>query len=241
MFDGVARRYGLTNTVLSGGLDRGWRKATGAALALGPRDTVLDLAAGTGKLTRSLAARDLDVVAIEPVAEMRAVIAGAGIAALDGTAEAIPLADASADAVTVAQAFHWFDGPRALAEIHRVLRSGGVLAVVYNVRCMDDPIQRRIRELLEPHRGDVPAGAAGDWRAALAASEHFEPVAARTFDNAQVVDADALADRVGSVSFVAAMDDEPRNELLAAARELAGDGTVTLPHRTEVEILRRRD
>src|SRR4051794_24750537 len=77
---------------------------------------VVDLAAGTGKLTRALVARDLDVVAVEPVAEMRAVIAADGIEALDGSAEAIPLPDASADAVTVAQAFHWFDGPRALAE-----------------------------------------------------------------------------------------------------------------------------
>jgi ubiquinone/menaquinone biosynthesis C-methylase UbiE len=95
--------------------------------------TVVDLAAGSGKLTRQLVALRCEVIAVEPVDEMRAAI-GAGIRTLEGTAEAIPLPDASADAVTVAQAFHWFDGPKALAEIARVLRPGGALALVWNRR-----------------------------------------------------------------------------------------------------------
>ena len=73
---------------------------------------MVDLAAGTGKLTRPLLATGAEIVAVEPVTEMRAVLP-AGARALDGTAEAIPLATASADAVTVAQAFHWFDGEAA--------------------------------------------------------------------------------------------------------------------------------
>ena len=87
--------------------------------------------------------------------------------AVDGIAEAIGLPDASADAVTVAQAFHWFDGPRALAEIHRVLRPGGVLALIWNRRDTRDALQGRITALLEPHRGGVPAHRDGTWRAAL--------------------------------------------------------------------------
>jgi SAM-dependent methyltransferase len=119
---------------------------------------VLDLGAGTGKLARQLAACGLDVVAVEPLAEMRALIP-AGIETLAGTAEAIPLPEASVDAVTVAQAFHWFDEQKALAEIERVLRPGGLLAVVSNRReppgAFDDVLARhRAHAPLEP----PPAG-----------------------------------------------------------------------------------
>ena len=82
---------------------------------------MLDLAAGTGALTRELLATEAEVIAVEPVAEMRSALP-AQARVLEGTAEAIPLDDGTTDAVTVAQAFHWFDGPRALREIHRVLR-----------------------------------------------------------------------------------------------------------------------
>jgi len=208
------------------------------AARLGPR--VVDLAAGTGMLTRALAARGREVVAVEPVAEMRALIARtAGVEVLDGTAEAIPVPGASADAVTVAQAFHWFDGPRALAEIHRVLRRGGVLALVFNRRRLEDAIHRRIGELLEPHRGDVPAHADESWRAIVDASELFELGPAETFENEQRLDGDGLVDRFGSVSFVAALDEQRQAALLAALRALAGDGVVTLRYTTEVDILRR--
>jgi SAM-dependent methyltransferase len=205
---------------------------------LGPR--VIDLAAGTGMLTRELAARDFDVVAVEPVEQMRSLIAaGDRVRVLDGTAEAIPAGDASADAVTVAQAFHWFDGPRALREIHRVLASGGVLALVWNRRRTEDAIHRRIDELLAPYRGDTPAHATEEWRGALDDSSLFEPAGERTFDNEQRLDGDGFVDRFGSVSFVAALDDAQRDALHAAVRALAGGGVATLRYRTEVELFRR--
>ena len=96
--------------------------------------TVLDLAAGTGKLTRVLARRYRRVIAVEPLDGMRAIITREAPAAeaLDGRAEAIPLADAEVDAVFVAQAIHWFANDVAIAEIARVLRPGGVLAIVRN-------------------------------------------------------------------------------------------------------------
>jgi len=201
---------------------------------------VVDVAAGTGKLTLALAERGLDVVAVEPVAEMRAAITGCDrVEIRDGRAEATGLGHGSADAVTVAQAFHWFDGPRALAEIHRVLRPGGVLALVFNRRRMEDAIHQRVDELLAPYRGDVPAHANETWRGAVEASALFEPAARREFDNVQVLDAAGLADRFGSVSFVAALDSGPRDVLLAALRALAPDAPVTLRYRTQVEILRR--
>jgi SAM-dependent methyltransferase len=207
----------------------------GAAL---PGKQVVDLAAGTGKLTRALVARGCDVVAVEPVAEMRAAIAPPA-RAIDGRAEAIGLPDASADAVTVAQAFHWFDTSRALAEIHRVLRPGGVLALVWNRRRMDDEIHERIEALLAPHRGSVPAHSSERWRATFADSPHFGPLREETFANEQVLDAGGLADRVGSISFVAALGDDERLALLEATRALAGDGVVTLRYVVELKLATR--
>ena len=98
--------------------------------------SVLDLAAGTGKLTRRLAGRFASVTAVEPLAGMRAVLEDAipFVRALAGTAEAIPLPDDSVDAVFVAEAFHWFDAQLAVAEMARVLRPGGGVAVLYNRR-----------------------------------------------------------------------------------------------------------
>ena len=95
---------------------------------------MLDLAAGTGKLTRVLAEHADDVVAVEPLDGMRRVLERRlpHVRVLAGTAEAIPLADGAVDAVFVAEAFHWFDLPRAVAEIARVLRPGGGLAVLWN-------------------------------------------------------------------------------------------------------------
>ena len=180
------------------------------------------------------------MVAVEPVAEMRALI-GPPARAIDGVAEATGLPDASADAVTVAQAFHWFDGPRALAEIHRVLRPGGVLALIWNRRDVRDELQARLTTLLEPHRGGVPAhrderlacGDRGD-------SPLFGPLREETFANEQVVDADGLADRVGSISFVAAMGDGERAALLDEVRALAAGGTVTLRYVVELQLATRR-
>ena len=93
---------------------------------LGEGKTVVDVGAGTGKLTRLLPTTRAHVIAVEPVAEMRAKLTG--VQALDGTAEEIPLPDGSADVITVAQAFHWFDHERALPELHRVLKPGGTFA-----------------------------------------------------------------------------------------------------------------
>jgi ubiquinone/menaquinone biosynthesis C-methylase UbiE len=92
------------------------------SLGLSPGARVVDIGAGTGKFARQLAARALHVTAVEPIGEMRAVLERAvpEVDALAGTAEAIPVEDASADAVTAAQAFHWFDAERALPEMYRV-------------------------------------------------------------------------------------------------------------------------
>jgi SAM-dependent methyltransferase len=204
---------------------------------LGPQ--VIDLAAGTGKLSRMLAARGFDVLAVEPVAEMRALI-GEGVHTMEGTAERIPVPDATAHAVTVAQAFHWFDGERALPEIHRVLRPGGTLVVIFNRR-IDDELNQRLDALMAPVRGDTPGQALDGWRRPLEHADYFELQTQRRFPNEQQLDGDGLVDRFGSVSFVAALDDDRREELLGRLRELAGGATVTLRYRTEVEVYKRKD
>jgi SAM-dependent methyltransferase len=114
------------------------REVIEQCLPAGARE-VLDLAAGTGPLTAGLLELGLSVVAVEPLDDMRALIP-AGARTLPGTAEEIPLPDASVDAVFVGQAWHWFDIPRAVAEVHRVLRPGGVLAPMWNLFDADDPL-----------------------------------------------------------------------------------------------------
>jgi SAM-dependent methyltransferase len=208
-------------------------------LGLGPGRRVLDLAAGTGKLTRPLLSTGADVVAVEPLAEMRARI-DAGAQVLEGTAEAIPLGDGAAHAVTVGQAFHWFDGPAALAEIHRVLRPGGGLALVWNRRPLDDPVHAEIERLIGPHRGSTPAPASGAWRTAFEHTTSFGPLEERTFDHAQPLDAHGLADRIGSISFVAALEVARREEILSAVRALAADGPLRLRYVCEVFVCDRR-
>jgi SAM-dependent methyltransferase len=201
--------------------------------------TVVDVGAGTGKLTRLLGASGARVVAVEPIAEMRAKIEGAEV--LDGTAEEIPLPDGAADVVTVAQAFHWFDLDRALPELHRVLRPGGWLALFWNMRDLDDPVQRGVEELLAPLRGWVIAQQEGRWRPPLAQSPLFGEVEQHFFRYDQHLTADELCDRVASTSFVAAMRAVDRDELLLHVRALAHGlaEPFRFPYVTEVDLIPR--
>jgi SAM-dependent methyltransferase len=210
-----------------------------AELELGEDRTVVDLAAGTGKLSRELAGTGARVIAVEPVAEMRALI-GPPAEAVEGTAEAIPVPDASADAVTVAQAFHWFDGDRALAEIHRVLRPGGALALIWNRRRDDDELSAAIEEIIGPHHGDVPHHNTGRWRDAFDRTRLFGPLAERRFENSQELDAEGVAMRFGSVSFIAALPESERADVLDGLRALAADAPARIRYTTETFICRRR-
>jgi ubiquinone/menaquinone biosynthesis C-methylase UbiE len=225
-------------------------------LGVTPGRRVLDLGAGTGKLTRELVDRGADVVAVEPMAgmrdELRRSIPGDRLEILEGTAEALPLDDASVDGATIAQAFHWFDGPAALAELHRVVRPDGWLAVVFNRRDLTTPVQAAIDDLLLPYRGDTPSWATHGWDQALETSDLFasdEPV---VFPWIQHLTADGLVARVRSISFVSKLDAPTRDRVLARVRELhaphradggedpAEDTTVPLHYRTEVRLLQRR-
>ena len=202
-------------------------------LELRPGRTLLDLAAGTGKLTRLLAPSGADVIAIEPVPEMRAKLGG--FVALAGTAEHIPLTDAYVDAVTVGQAFHWFDAERALREIHRVLRPGRGLALIWNARDERQPLQAALSEIFDRYEGDTPRRDQRDWKSLLAESGLFERTARVLFEHVQRVDEEAVVDRVLSVSFMGSLPRDEQVRVEHEVRELARDAS-ELSYMTELYV-----
>ncbi|HWJ85540.1 MAG TPA: class I SAM-dependent methyltransferase [Cellulomonas sp.] len=196
---------------------------------------VLDLAAGTGKLTASLVARGLDVVAVEPSDAMRAELTRIlpGVHARTGTADATGLPDASVDAVTVAQAWHWFDPATASAELARVLRPGGRVTVLWNVRDDAEPWVAAFTELL--HRGDpLPT-----HYVEPAFGPRFEGIEAGEFPWVQRFRPANLRALAASRSFLLTMSPEERearlaevDELAATHPDLAGREVVDFPHVT---------
>jgi SAM-dependent methyltransferase len=207
-------------------------------VGLGPGRTVVDVGAGTGKLTRLLLPTGAHVIAVEPLPAMleQLIETAPGAEAILGTAEELPLPDGSADVITVAQALHWFDQKRALPEFRRVLRGEGLVALVWNSRDLDDPLQAALGRLLEPARNRVPAQRDSVWRAPFERSPLFGALEVRRFPFAQQFTADDLADRVGSTSFVAAMRPEEREELLVSVRALVDGVPEPFPFRYVTEI-----
>lgn len=198
---------------------------------------VLDLAAGTGKLTRQLVDGGARVTAVEPLASMRAVLEREvpQATALAGTAEQIPLDDASVDLVTVAQAFHWFDGGAAGREIARILRPGGGLAVIWNVR--DDTVawMQAVSSLIERHKGDTPDHASGAWRRPLEESGLFGPFELRTFAHEQRLSREEAVAMFASRSYVAVLPEPERTSLLDAIAGLTPrDEPVVIGYTTEL-------
>jgi SAM-dependent methyltransferase len=211
---------------------------------------VLDLAAGTGKLTRMLLPFDASLLAVEPVEGMRRVFRSIlpEVPVAGGRAEALPLRDRSIDVAVIAQAFHWFDAQVAIAELHRTLRPGGRVGLVWNVR--DDaasPFWAGLTELLSTYRGDTPALRGSPWRQAFDDTELFTPLEARSFSFRPALARDQVIDRAMSISFIAALPDRERAEaeaavvsLLDAQPETAGKRVVELPYRTDVYWTERR-
>jgi SAM-dependent methyltransferase len=213
------------------------------AVGIGPGRAVLDLAAGTGKLTRLLVPTGAVLVAVEPVEQMRAALARTlpEVTALAGTAEDLPLPDDSVDVVVAGSAFHWFRGDEALAEIHRVLRRGGRVGLLWNVR--DESVRwvAELTEIMEPYRGDAPGYRSGAWKEAFAHTALFSPLRCEEFRHVHRLEPEAVAARVASVSFVAALSEGDRATVLARVRALLarhpatrGREVVELPYRTDL-------
>src|SRR4051794_6832875 len=191
-----------------------------------PVRRVVDVGAGTGKLSRQLAALGADVVAVEPDEAMRAVFARVlpEIELLAGSAEELPLADASVDAATAAQAFHWFDLERALPELHRVIRPGGGIAVVWNEWDDDDELMRALNEIVKQRR---PTGIVNSWdEHPLTSSPLFGNCELRKFRHMDTIQTDGVVERVSSVSAVVNLPSDEREHVLGDVRALFGDGPV---------------
>jgi SAM-dependent methyltransferase len=210
-------------------------------LEIGPAAVVMDLGAGTGKLARMLLPTGARLVGLEPVDAMRRVLAEAvpEVAVVGGVAESLPFADGTFDAVVAGQAFHWFRGEAALAEIHRVLRPAGRLGLIWNIRDHSIPWIARLTEIIDPYEAGAPRERTRAWRAAFAATDLFGTLQQRRFGHLQRFDPDGLADRVASMSFIASLPDGAREEVLRRVRRLAREnadeqGVVSLPYFTDL-------
>jgi SAM-dependent methyltransferase len=215
---------------------------------------VLDLGAGTGKLTRPLLAAGLDVVAVEPLAGMRAALAAAvgDERALEGRAEALPLPDASLDGAVSADAFHWFDGARAAEELHRVLRPGAGLVLMWLIGERDaspfereQELEREVVSLLEPlwERGRHPSIKLGRRGEAIAARGGFEPIHRAEVPFEDAVDRDGFIAWFASFSVVGLLPEDEREAVLRRVAESFDrhvGGTLTRRWRADLWVTRRR-
>lgn len=201
--------------------------ALAAELRLSPGAPVVDLAAGTGKLTRALLAWGLEVTAVEPQGSLRRVLAESVGAdrVIEGVAEAIPLPDQIAKAVTVADGFHWFEAQAALTEIKRVLEPGGGLAILSTFPDWGGASwAEELGAMIERLRPAHPYFDGPSWQNAVReAGDWTEPRQIRV-TTSQPSQPERIADYIGSMSWVAAMTDEERRQMLAEITTLVEAG-----------------
>jgi SAM-dependent methyltransferase len=208
-------------------------------LQIRPGRTVADVGAGTGKLTRDLVPLGARVIAIEPIAGMREQLLHAvpDLEVLDGVAEALPLPDDSLDAITVAQAMHWFDIPHAASEFDRVLKRRGGLGILSNGWDLRVPWVSRMQEVVHSYAGDTPRHDTSPWRDQLAATGLFTGLEERVLPNVIPADVTTLLFRVSSVSYISSLETEERAHVLRKVHDIATreaqkhGGRLALPYR----------
>jgi SAM-dependent methyltransferase len=212
-------------------------------LRIGPGRTVVDLAAGTGKLTRVLVPAGANLVAAEPVAGMRATFRALlpQVPIVATTAEQLAFRDDSLDAVTVAQAFHWFDEDRAIAALARAVRVGGRVGLIWNARDRSVPWVDEVWAIMDRVEKRAPWRNHDHWRdSAFRAMPGFGPLHEGEFRHEQTVTPEAMVQRVASVSHVAVLPDAERHSVLDEVREVLrtdprthGRDELTVPYRVD--------
>jgi len=204
---------------------------------LGPGSRLLDLAAGTGKLTRQFVPYVGRIVAVEPLATMRAQLEKAVPTAdiREGTAEAVPLPDTDVDAVVAGQAWHWFDSERALAEVTRVTRPGAGLALFWNEYDQRSELMSRIARIRDRVSAAAPRHTESEWRVAFSRSPVWAPLVEAEFEHVVRVTTEQMTERVLSSSVLAIQPEEVKSSVRAEIRHIAGGDTeIEVPYRTEV-------
>jgi SAM-dependent methyltransferase len=213
--------------------------ALAAELGLAPGASVLDLGAGTGKLSRALLAAGFDVVAVEPLASMRELLAqriGAE-RVRDGVAERLPLADAAVDAVTVADAFHWFDHAPALTQIRRVLRPRGGLAILSTVPDWSGASwAHELGTMIMSLRPEHPHYDGPPWQDAVRAAGGWTPPREIRVTTSQPAQPERIVDHVCSMSWIAALPEAERADVLTQIRALIDSGHTPAEMPTHIVI-----
>ena len=212
-------------------------------LRIEPGRRVVDLAAGTGKLTRLIAPAGADLIAAEPVAGMRDTFRSVlpAVPILGTTAEQLAFRDASLDAVTVAQAFHWFDHERAIAELARTLRPGGRVGLVWNARDRSVEWVDRVWSIMDRVEKRAPWRDHDEWSdSSYTDLPGFGELHTAQFRHEQLVTPEAMVQRVASVSHVAVLPEVERAAVLEEVRELvrthpdsSGRAELAVPYRVD--------
>ena len=219
-------------------------------LQISPGAYVADVAAGTGKLTRLLTPLGATLFGLEPVPGMRTTFATMcpGIPLVAGTAEQVPFAAGSLDAVTVAQAFHWFNAPAALGEFARVLRPGGRLGLIWNARDRSNALVEELWSIMDRVEKRAPWRNHDEWKdSALVDHPAFTPLTEATFHHEQVLTHDQVIARFRSVSHIAVLSPADQEAVIAELRHVldthplsADHEHVSIPYRVDAYWCERR-
>lgn len=194
-----------------------------AELQIDSASVIADIGAGTGKLTQALVPTGAKIYAVEPLEAMRAKIVLPGVSVIASGAEEVPLPSHILDGITVAQAFHWFDGPLALSEFHRLLKPGKKVALIWNQRDLRVPWIAAIEAVVKPYENIQPHDKLHATTGVFASDVRFSKLTEREFSHTHVLDHEDVVTRVASISYIANLDDTKQRTVFDSVRKILRD------------------